>query len=134
MTQAKLILTAVLALLVAACAPPPSDEEIVTQRAQERWDALVDSDFENSYKYHSPGYREEITTTEHIVGLSRRKITWVDAKIVGVDCEEGRCEVESSVTYSADGAPGVLAGIRNTRTVREIWVRLDDQWWYSEGV
>lgn len=134
MTKLKTILITLSALLVAACAPPPSDEEVVTQRAQERWDALVSNDFENSYKYHSPGYREENTTTEHIVGLSRRKITWVAAEIVGVDCEDGRCEVESSVTYSADGAPGVLAGMQNTRIVREIWVRLDDQWWYSEGI
>lgn len=120
-----------LALLLAACAPPPSAEEIVAERAQARWDALVKTDFEASYDFHTPGYRAETTRIEHIVGLSRRKINWISAQVQSVSCEEARCQVETRVGYRADGAPGVMAGLENERPVREIWVRIDDQWWYS---
>lgn len=133
MTKMRTILIALPALLIAACAPPPSDEEVVTQRAQERWNALVKNEFETSYEYHSPGYREENTTIEHIVGLSRRQIVWTAADVSEVDCDEARCVVTVQVAYRADGAPGVLSGLENDRPVREIWVRLDGQWWYSEG-
>ncbi|MGB0513470.1 MAG: hypothetical protein ACPGJE_01365 [Wenzhouxiangellaceae bacterium] len=133
MTQLKTILIALSALMLAACAPPPSDEEVVTQRAQERWDALVSGDFEGSYAYQSPGYRQQTSAIEHVVGLSRRQIVWTAANVTEVDCEESRCQVTINVAYRADGAPGVLSGLKNERPVREIWVRLDDQWWYSES-
>lgn len=132
MIQIQRTLTfSMLALLLAACAPAPTPEEIVAERAQARWDALVAIDFEGSYDFRTPGYRAETTRTEHVVGLSRRKITWIAAEVLSVDCEGDRCRVETQVGYRADGAPGVMAGIENSRPVREIWVRIDGQWWYS---
>ena len=128
----RAVLIAAVAALIAACAPPPTAEETVAERAQARWNALVSVDFEGAYDFHTPGYRAETTRTEHVVGLSRRKITWLAAEVSSVECDEARCRVETLVSYRADGAPGVLAGVENTRPVREIWVRIDDQWWYSE--
>ena len=126
------LLVVLLALFLTACAPPPpAAQETVTERAQLRWDALVGMDFEGSYDFHTPGYRAETTRTEHVVGLSRRKINWIAAEVTSVECDETRCEVETMVTYRADGAPGVMSGMENSRPVREIWVRIDDQWWYS---
>lgn len=135
LTMTKTIRSAFLVVataLVAACAPPPTAEETVAERAQARWNALVTGDFEAAYDFHTPGYRQETTRTEHVVGLSRRKITWIAAKVSSVECEQARCSVETQVTYRADGAPGVLSGIENTRPVREIWVRIDGQWWYAD--
>ncbi len=133
MNRTASILIALLAMMLTACSPPPTDEEVVAERSQARWDALVTNDFEGSYAYQSPAYRQETTPTEHIVGLSRRRITWTSAEVTDVACDEGRCEVTINVGYRADGAPGALSGMENARPVREIWVRLDDQWWYSDS-
>lgn len=132
MNRALICLAALLSLALVACSPPPSDEEVVARLAQERWDALVASDFETSYQYQSPAYRQETSEIEHIVGLSRRRIVWISAEVNEVECEDARCRVTVSVGYRADGAPGQMAGMENVRPVREIWVRLDDQWWYSD--
>jgi len=132
MNRISILFASMLCLLLVACSPPPSDEEVVAQRSQARWDALVASDFETSYTYQSPPYRQETSEIEHIVGLSRRRIVWISADVSEVECDEARCEVTVSVGYRADGAPGQMSGMENTRPVREIWVRLDGQWWYSD--
>ena len=133
MDRVLIALAALMSLMLVGCSqPPPDDEEVVAQRSQERWDALVASDFESAYTYRSPAYREETSEIEHIVGLSRRRIVWISADVTAVECEEARCEVTVSVGYRADGAPGQMAGMENVRPVREIWVRLEDQWWYSD--
>ncbi len=131
MSSFRLLFLSALLVVLTACAPAPTPEEIVAERAQARWNALVSIDFEGSYDFRTPGYRAETTRTEHVVGLSRRKITWISADVLAVDCEPDRCEVEALVGYRADGAPGALSGLENERPVREIWVRIDDQWWYS---
>lgn len=122
---------AALLAALAACQPSRTPEEIVAERAQQRWDRVVASDFEGEYDFRPPGYRQSTSRINHVVRMSRRRISWLDARVQSVSCEAERCEAEVLVHYRADGAPGVLSGMENTRPVREIWIQVDGQWWYS---
>lgn len=132
MKNSRIWITAGAALALAACSEPPPPEEIVAERAQARWDALIDSDVEASYRYESPGYRARNKVTDHAVRLSRRQVTWREAVVRGVECGEDRCTAEVVVSYSADGAPGVLSGMRGERPVEEVWIQIDGQWWHAD--
>jgi hypothetical protein len=129
----KCIAVAVLVLLMAACSEPVRPpEEIVTERAQARWDAMVAGEFERAWEYYSPGFREKTEPALFDVQMSQRPIRWDSAEVIGVDCaEEARCEITARIGYTAVGAPGQLAGMQNERSAQETWIRLDDQWWYA---
>lgn len=120
------------ALLLAACGDTRSPEDIVTERAQARWDALIAQDPETAYQYRTPGYREKNSVMDHAVQYSRRQITWTEAEVRDAECTEERCNLKIMIGYRADGAPGVLSGMKGRRPVDEVWVLIDNQWWYTE--
>jgi len=122
-----------LAFVLLACSEPPrSPAEIVAERAQARWDAVIDRDPESSYEYQTPGYREKASVMDHAIRFSRRQITWAAADVLGAECIEDRCNVEVMVTYRADGAPGVLSGLEGSRAIEETWILIENEWWYTD--
>jgi len=44
--------------LLAACSDPRPAAEVVEERAQARWEAMVARDFQTAWEYYTPGYRE----------------------------------------------------------------------------
>ena len=125
-----LIVIAAMALL-AACGDNRPPEEIVAERAQARWDAMVDRDFEKVWEFYSPGFREQSSKSAFAADYARRPMRWDSARVVSVDCQERRCETEFEVSYTVTGGPGTLAGMENTRSVDNVWIEIDGQWWYS---
>lgn len=120
-----------LILLLAGCKAPPAPEDIVAERAQARWDALVARDFDAAYNYHSPGFRAQTPASSFAALMLSRPIRWDDAEVLSVECAEDTCTVTVSITYTAVGAPGVLADIQNERPLSETWLKLDKDWWFS---
>lgn len=132
MKAVNLMMVIGMTALLAACSEPPRPpEEIVAERAQARWDALIAGDPASAYEYRTPGYREKASVTDHAVQYSRRGVTWTASEVRDVECAEARCEVEISIAYRADGAPGVLSGMEGRRSIKEIWLQIDGEWWYS---
>ena len=134
MIQIKKTLALLLTVgLLAACESelPPTPEEIVAERAQARWQAMVDRDFEAAWPFYSPAYRGQRSEPVFVTDLSRRPLRWQSADVKEVSCEGSRCEVTAEVDYSVPGAPGVLSGLESSRAVNEVWIRLDGEWWYS---
>jgi len=130
----KLYIPILAAVLLSACGKPtPPPEDVVADRAMARWEALINNDLEATYPYQTPGYREQTTAVEHVVGLSRRLVSWTWAELREVRCQERRCELDFMVGYRADGAPGVLQGLESEGPVTQVWIQIDGQWWYSEG-
>ncbi|HKL51069.1 MAG TPA: hypothetical protein VJ908_07870, partial [Wenzhouxiangellaceae bacterium] len=112
---------------------PRSAEEVVTERAQARWDALVARNFDLAYTYHSPGFRAQTPASSYAALMLTRPVRWDNAKVRSVECDEDTCNVEVSLAYTAVGAPGVLAGMQNERPINEMWVKLEEDWWYSSN-
>ena len=101
---------------------PRSDEAVVKQRAQARWEALVKGDFNAAYGYFSPGSRSVMSATDY--ALSLRRGFWKSAVIEKVECGSAQiCEVSATIEYE-------LKGLRTKTPLRESWIRDGSEWWY----
>ncbi len=125
---ATLLLVA-LALILAAC-QQPTVEETVEERAQTRWDHLVERDFEPAWELYSPGFRQTTDRVEYAQDMRARPIRWHAAEVVGADCDGDQCKVTVSVTYQAVGASGPHRQMRMSRDLEEQWIRINERWWY----
>jgi len=116
---------------LAACSEPRPPEEIVSERAQARWDALVARDYEKAWEYYSPGFRAENSADLFAAEISRRPVKWTAAEVLESQCAVKRCEVTTEVTYTVPRAPGQLADMGGRRDLTETWIEIDADWWYS---
>lgn len=112
------------AALVASCtlldSRPP--EEIVRDRAQQRWDALLKGDIQGGYAFLSPGSRAVMTLDGYRTTI--RPGFWKAAKVGDVKCGSAEsCEVQAEIEY-------VVRGSRVKTPLGETWIRQQGNWWY----
>lgn len=125
---------ALTALLLGACATQPPGGSVVEQRAQQRWDALLASDYDTAYGFYSPGYRSSTSRVDFEISLRTRRIAWIAADVQESECSGDSCTVVSKVRYrAASPVPGVPKW-ENDRRMEERWVRTNGQWWYVPDV
>ena len=124
-----LVLLAV--MLLSACATTPaSPEDIVRERAQARWDALLNGDFATAYSYLSPGYRSATTVVDFEIGMRMRKIQYRTAEFQDQSCENNVCTVRVKVGYKlAKPVPGMTEW-ESESVVSEQWIKSDGNWWF----
>ena len=128
----RIWLAAAAAALLAACGGEPRPpEEVVPDRAQARWNAIVEGDYETAWSYYTPGYRERVSAGEFSADMSGRPFTYRGAEIRSVECGEERCELRVAVSFEVPVAPNQLGGFESRQGVDEIWLFIDGQWWYS---
>ncbi len=108
---------------MAACATVDSrsSEELIKERAQARWNALVQGDVKAAYEYFSPGSRATFTLADFAGGI---KIGfWKAVTVEKVQCGGAdSCDVISNIEYE-------YRGTRVKTPHRETWVREDSNWW-----
>ena len=132
--QAVHILTRLVVLLLlgflAGCTTTSQPEDILAERVQARWDALLSGEYEEAYAYFSPGYRSTTSVIDFAVEFRMRRIRWISAEYVEKSCEEKICTVKVRVEYKvAKPVPGVPVW-HSFSTDEEKWVNIDGQWWY----
>ena len=121
-----------LSFLLSACSEPRTPEDIVAERAQARWDAMVARNFETAWEYYTPGFKEKTEASSFRTRMDQRPIRWDAVRVTQVECaEENKCQVSALITYSAVGAPGVLADMQVERNNVETWIQIAGQWWYT---
>ena len=118
------------ALLASGCAsimgPPPTAEEIVAERAQERLDALLAGDLDKAYSFFSPASQavyEKADLASAYAGAGR----WTAAKVTSVSCEPLRCEVVYLIDYKM-----VRPALENSRPIAEVWINVDGKWYATK--
>ena len=118
-------------LLLAACTTTPvSPEDVVKNRAQERWDAVLARDWSSAYELYSPGYRSKATVVDYEIGMRLRKVIWTSATYYGQECEENVCKVTYNVGWRVNSpVPGVNV-YNGSSYITDQWIRTDGQWWY----
>jgi hypothetical protein len=122
----------VLALLLAACNPGSKDGTAdVEKRAIERWNYLIAHQADKAYDYLSPGTRETQTRENYAAAMNNRPVKWKSVKFNRKECDADRCKVYIDVSYSVT-MPGAGIGkpIEASSTQSEIWVRVDDGWYF----
>lgn len=127
-TGARLAAAFLLALAATGCATSPQPappEQIVAQRAQARWDAMVAGDWETAYSFATPAYRNAIDLN----GFRRRsggQASWLGSEIRTVECEKDVCNVLVRLAFR----PIMLRDLPELHTdYDERWVLVDGDWW-----
>lgn len=126
-------LTVILGLGACASLQPSTPEQEVTQRAQDRWAALIKRDFNHAYSYLTPSFRAVVPAADY-----RKRFgdagAWTNAIVHKVDCEAESCKVTIRVT-SQVRVPLFATQVPETTTyLDEVWVREDGQWWRYEAL
>ncbi|MDO5624439.1 MAG: hypothetical protein Q4G71_07100 [Pseudomonadota bacterium] len=119
------------AFALAGCAAlqPKTPEQVVQERAEARWAALMKGDFERAWTYADPAYREQVEQA-HYKGRFGDPRGWKSLTVHSVKCEPERCTARIRLT-TANIAPTFMRKIPELTTYSdEAWVRQDGQWWY----
>ena len=134
----KTVFPALLALLLSACAtnggPQDRVEADLADRAQGRWQHLLEGEWAEAWTYLTPGYREAMTQERYAKSMSRKSVRWDGATVDRVECESAeKCDVVMRVQF-ATPLPGLSGSTRNeglgTGYVRESWLRDATGWFH----
>ena len=99
---------------------PP--QEVVKERAQARWDALVKSEITAAYAFLSPGSKALVSESAYRNSI---KIGfWKSAVVDKVQCATAdSCDVMTIIEYE-------IQGRRLKTPLKETWIREGSNWWY----
>ncbi len=101
-------------------------EEIVMERAQARYDALMQQDAEGlaiAFDYTSPSYRSYATAKQYNAKVAGRGM-WNKVEVETANCEDSVCKVKVNLTYTS---PQFKLPI--TRPFHEKWIEINGEWW-----
>jgi len=122
----RLLSAFVLLVAVAGCVAmkPRTAEEVVKERSQARWDALVKGDVKRAYTFLSPGSRAVLTSESYATSI--RVGFWKSAQVERVVCEKQEtCEAHVTIEYQ-------FRAQRIKTPLRETWIREGTDWWYVQ--
>ena len=134
-SKATVFLCAAVLLLAGCRSGEDADAkpQTVEERAQARWDRMVERDFAGAWEYFTPGFRQQYQQDVFANDMQNRPVQWLGAEVLGATCEsEDKCEVTVSVNYRTQ-APGLRSNMEVTRELKDEWIRLDGQWWYVKN-
>lgn len=117
------------ALLTYGCNAPESalpPEQQVTEKAEERWQAMIDRDLERAYSFLSPAYRQAVPLDMYR-GRIGSAVDWQDAKVESVDCRDEMCKVAVRVDYLHKSS---MNRYDVSTLLEEKWILADNKWWY----
>lgn len=101
-----------------------TDQEIVKQRSQERWDALVKGDLAKAFGYFSPGSRAVLQIDKW--SSTVKTGFWKSAVVEKAECASAdSCDAIATIEYE-------LQGRRMKTPLRETWIREGSNWWYVQ--
>lgn len=126
--------TGLAAALISGCASTgggAAAEKVVLERAQARWDALVERDWNTAYSYLVPAYRAVVPLKRYGNQFSG-PLQWESAKATSASCEDKRCAVKVEITYRTL-LPGHMDRVSST-FLDEVWVLEAGQWYKFESV
>ena len=126
---------AALALVLTACATatPSTPEDLVRQRAEERWGALVKQDFQKAYDYMTPSYRA-VVSSEQFKSQFGAAGQWTNAIVHAVTCEAESCDVQMRITTKVNVPQMAMRIPEVTTYMTEKWVREEGQWWRYDAI
>lgn len=140
MIRRLFLISAITALLVACGTNTPerpatklTPEEVVAQRAKERWDALIAKDYGTAYEYLTPGSRALMTREAYIRKQLMVRLKWQNATVVRVACDEpDHCDVVVSVS-SLVRLPQLPDDVLVPSPSKEQWLRSNGQWFVVQN-
>ena len=121
-----------LIILIGGCAETVTSipEEVVRQRVNERWKALIEGRLETAYSYETPEYRELYSFTNYrdtIHGVG----SWKKVDIENIECAEEKC-VASIKIYAIIQLGMGFEDVKSDARAKENWIRhsTSGQWYH----
>ena len=126
---------AALASALAGCAglKPKTPEEVVAQRAEARWAALIKGDFDGAYAYLPPSFRAVVSAPDYRKRFGAAG-QWSNAIVHKVSCEAESCKATVRITTQIRLPRFAMTLPETTTYLDEIWVREEGQWWRYEAL
>ena len=94
---------------------------LVTERAQQRWNALVKRDMEMAYQFISPAGRSLMSLDDYRPRINAGY--WRGAKVKEAVCAIETCEVTVLLDMVAEG-------VKFTNPIKETWILDAGKWWF----
>ncbi|TRX74078.1 DUF4864 domain-containing protein [Pseudomonas mangiferae] len=121
-------------MLLTACGTfkPKSDDQIVTDRGEQRLQALKQGDYEKAYSFMSPTYRATSSLDRFKATVGRGAAMMQDYKVGEAKCEVDTCTLQVSANYHFldKGARVPTKPMTVPRTNLERWIKVDGDWWF----
>lgn len=115
-----------------------SPEEYLSVRAAQRWQHLINREWDAAYAMLSPGVRSAATANDYARAMSvPRNVLWEDAHTASVECPEAeRCLVKVTVRYRLVGVSQSLNNVKSSHLITETWLRIGGDWYFvpAKGV
>ncbi len=126
------VLVSLVALSIIQCTAKPqivkeNDETVLRRRVQEYWSYRIKGEWDKSYLYESPEYREKVNIVRYTNQFGRSAVKWEGFEIleIWVSGEEGHVKVNTKYRYLIPQTPrGAFA-----RAVEEQWIKKEGQWY-----
>ncbi len=121
---AGLLATVIAGLTACAALERRAPQEVIKERAQARWNALVKGDIRAAYAYLSPGSKAVMTEDDYRDSIKRG--FWKSAVVEKVICPApDSCDVGTAIEYE-------IQGRRIKTPTKETWIREGSDWWYVQ--
>ena len=115
-----------------ALATPQDQEERLTKRVNEYWGYKIKRNFEKSYPYESPEYRQKITLSKYQQSFGPG-VEWLSVKVEKVEIKKDLATVRVKIGYRWTMVPvGPKDGFSGTKT--ENWRMVDGTWYRVKKV
>ncbi|NOQ63027.1 MAG: hypothetical protein GQ582_00770 [Methyloprofundus sp.] len=131
----KLVMWGLLSLLVfviGGCAEfvKSTPEEVVRQRVNERWSALIEGRLETAYSYETPEYRELYSFVDYSKPI-RGVGSWKKIDIENIECEKDKC-VASIIIYAKIHLGMGFEDVESDARAKESWIHhsTSGQWYH----
>jgi hypothetical protein len=107
--------------------------EVLRQRAQDRWGAMIDRNFYRAYEYCSPAYRAIFSPKQFAARFGSTKLEWESVTVDAI-YKESDVAAKVDIKLSAKAfVPDIEQSLPVSTVFSESWVRSEDQWWYVPG-
>ena len=140
----RIVGLATVALMLGACGPPGSDQQVETEprvealgadqlsarRAEERWQALIAWDQEKAYSYLSPGTRQVISLAAYAKKNAMAPLHYEAVVLKSTQCENQVCTLKVQISYLYQGSVSAARGQEMSSTITENWIMADGNWFY----
>jgi hypothetical protein len=97
-------------------------EQQVTQAANERWQSLIQGDFDAAYKHYTKAYKKTVSL-DHFKNRIRGVGLWSAANVTNVNCDAigKQCTASVEVTVAVK-MRGLDKPTKTSTTLKETWV------------
>ena len=129
MNKLKLTLLLITAtLLLTACQDKEAgklDNRVVTY-----WNYKINKDFNNAYKFLSPGWKKNESESQYNQRLMDSKVDWISVKLIDKKCKQNNlCQVNLAIEYEYSFRGSFGDKIKVPSTVAENWIMKDNVWY-----